>query len=127
MRLCGYNEAVNVQIQADMRFKKFIAVILAVWLPLFSGDALAVTVSMQSACEAHAIHAKAQIASAQHHAGGMSCKLCGFCHLAATGFLVANGIIPHPTLPAGSSRPFHLSAFSSIASPPLVPPPLAAL
>ena len=110
-----------------MRFNKFIAVVLAVWLPLFSGDALAVTVSMQYTCEAHAIHATAQIASAQHHAGGRSCNLCGFCHLAATGFLAANGIMPNPMVPAGSHRSFYLSAFSSIASPPLVPPPLAAL
>jgi len=110
-----------------MRFKKFIAIILAVWLPFFSGDALAVTVSMQSACEAHAIHATTQNASARHHAGGMSCNVCGFCHLAGTGYLAASNMTPYPMEPAGSARSFYLYSFSSIASPPLVPPPLAAL
>lgn len=110
-----------------MRLKKLIAVILAIWLPLFSGDALAVSVSMQSACEVHATHATTQNASARHHPGGMSCNVCGFCHLAGTGYLAASDMMPCSMEPTGSARSFYLFSFSSITSPPLVPPPLAAL
>ena len=108
-----------------MKFKRIIALILAVWLPLFSGNALAVALSMETTCQMHAMHG--QGTSAVNQEAGMSCHACGFCHLAATGYLAVSHAMPaSPDLLSMADSP-NPSAFSSISSPPLVPPPLASL
>lgn len=109
-----------------MKLKKFIAIMLVIWLPLFSGDALAVAVSMEPGCQMHAM--QKQSATARHiHDGGMSCHACGFCHLAGTGYLAVSQtmlIFPDRT---GKLDSFYPSAYRSAALPRLDPPPLAVL
>ena len=128
-------------------FGKFIAVILAIWLPLFSGNALAVSIAMQamggdhhsvvaqqgepdahcaSIMQQHAQHAQfaadqEQAASHQNPAG----EDCGTCHLACCGYMAAASIEVVETQP--SAKPFALlsTQFQSITSTPLDPPPLA--
>ena len=129
-------------------FGKFIAVILAIWLPLFSGNALAVSIAMQamggdhhsvvaqqgepdahcaSIMQQHTQHA--QLAADQDQSAGHQDQPagedCGTCHLACCGYLAAASIEVVETQP--SAKPFALlsTQFQSITSTPLDPPPLA--
>ena len=127
---------------------KYIAVILAIWLPLFSGNALAVSVAMQkmggdhhpvvvqqgepgahcvSTMQQHTHHAQPaadqdQSASHQDQPAGED---CGTCHLVCCGYLAAASIEVMDAQP--SDRLFTLlsTQFQSITSTPLDPPPLA--
>jgi len=126
---------------------KFIAVILAIWLPLFSGNALAVSVAMQamegghhpvaaqqgvhqshgaSAAQQHMHHAQPgtnpdQPADQQDSAG----ESCGTCHLACCGYMAAAAIKVVEAQPSDRLFTSLSSQFQSITSIPLDPPPLA--
>jgi hypothetical protein len=126
--------------------KKFVAVLLAIWLPLFSGNALAASVAMQSmgndcpvAAQANE-HASSHLSTVSHHdqfAAGQDpaaaqhdqqdsfCKDCGVCHFACSGYLATVDIkVTEARLPA---RTYATSStqFKSYTSAPLDPPPFS--
>ena len=128
--------------------RKFVAVLLAFWFPLFSGNALAVSVAMQSQqgeCQTVVVPQGEHQAAATHHAQlanpdlpiphhqqhnqpdqqDSSCKTCGVCHLACTGYMATAAIKMAADQP--SALPFApaLPQFQSFTSAPLDPPPLA--
>lgn len=123
---------------------KFIAVILAIWLPLFSGNALAVSVAMQgmggshSAVvqedehQPHCVSAMQQnmqhtqlAASQDQSAGHQNHSDCGVCHLACCGYLAAASIEVMEAQPSDRLFTPVSTQFQSITSTPLDPPPLA--
>lgn len=119
--------------------RKFVAVLMLLWLPIFTGSALAASVSMQlqrGTChEAAAPMAMSHEDSDhhQHHSEAptvtdqqdTSCSACGICHLACTGYLVApSGETAAEQAASLETTPF-LVVFSSFTSAPLDPPPLA--
>jgi NAD-dependent dihydropyrimidine dehydrogenase PreA subunit len=128
--------------------RKFAAVLLAVWLPLFSGNALAASIGMQansgdcdvmqpvspplqhdSASHQHMHHH--QLAANQeqqnnpHHQQHSSCNNCGVCQLACSGYLAAVTINVSDAQPAAQSFTLSATQFQSFTSAPLDPPPLA--
>jgi hypothetical protein len=120
--------------------RKFVAVLMLLWLPIFTGSALAASVSMQlqrGTChEATAPTAMSHADMGDHHQHhseaptvadqqDTSCSACGICHLACTGYLVApSGKTAAEQAASLESTPF-LVVFSSFTSAPLDPPPLA--
>ncbi|HET7831611.1 MAG TPA: hypothetical protein VFK88_01470 [Gallionella sp.] len=133
-------------------FRQFVALLLTIWLPLFSGNALAVSIVMQaqgSCCpagtaqlaELHAHHAGAQHDqpaahqdrtdeacdqhSSQHVQHSSSCSNCGTCHLAGSGYLAAAAVeVAEAQSPAQSFRAIP-TRFQSAIPTLLDPPPLA--
>ncbi len=121
--------------------QKFVAVLMALWLPLFSGSALAATISMQAqqgGCHEAAMshddmEAHHMSAHHQHHGDvpgaadehSTSCSTCGVCHLACTGYLAVPGIELAATPTIARDNTPYLVVFDSFTSAPLVPPPLA--
>lgn len=114
--------------------RKFIAVLMLLWLPLFSGSALAATVSMQvqqGHChEAVASQAMPGMDMSEHHgvADGQnhSCSTSGVCHLACTVYLALTSVELITVQAAAHEIPTtYLVSFHSVTSAPLVPPPLA--
>lgn len=118
--------------------RKFVAVLMLLWLPLFTGNALAAAVSMQmpqSGChEEAASQAMVHDDMAQHHhhhqetpaqeEHSSSCSACGVCHLACTGYLsVASAAIVSLQTTSREVTPY-LVAFHSVTTTPLLPPPL---
>ena len=139
-----------------IRLKKFVALVLTIWFPLFSGNAMAASVAMQSMgamggeCETgvaknvehHISPHQASMASAEklepapekfgqsfHQQNQLdqqksSCKHCGVCHLACTGYMATAAIkVPADQPLAQSFAPFS-SHFQSTTTTPQVPPPL---
>lgn len=122
--------------------KKFIAVILAIWLPLFSGNALAVSVAMQAMggsghsvqqdkhhahCDA-AMQQHEQLAAGQDQSAGQQDRFhhadCGACHFVCCGYLAVTSI-EVMNVPSSSLKfPLVSTQFQSITSYPLDPPPL---
>lgn len=111
--------------------KKIIAVLLAVWLPLFTGNALAASVWMQmphDACdtlqqmdECDQMTSSAQVDDQQDAA----CTECGLCHLACSAYL-SMPEVSTPGLPDnGITLTPYLFSFQSVNSIPLLPPPLS--
>ena len=102
-------------------FKKLIAILLAVWIPLFGGNALAASISMQHTSCHHAEMTMAdQNASDNHDAS------CGSaCHLACCGYLAVERVAALPLRQSGELATPYLFSFDSITSIPLLPPPLA--
>jgi len=124
--------------------RKFIAVIMLLWLPIFTGSALAASVSMQlpqGECHDAAMSHEAMsmdmamdmnMGEHQYH-GDMhapadehspSCHDCGVCHLACTGYLAVTGIPAARTQAAAREITPYLVVFNSVTSVPLLPPPL---
>lgn len=128
--------------------KKFSAVLLAVWLPLFGGNALAATIVMQpmngdchgaqqvshssqhvSALHQHMHHAQLAASGNQpagpHHSQDSPCNNCGICQIACSGYLAS--LVTDFKEVQLSSQSFTLSSaqFQSYTSAPLDPPPLA--
>lgn len=109
--------------------RKFIAVLLAIWLPLFSGNALAAGVSMQmphGTCHEMDLAAMQDMGD-QHNDqtpshDPSSCN--ALCHLACGGYMGVQEI-KALTVPQteGSATPYQFS-FHSISTLPLLPPPL---
>jgi len=130
--------------------KKFIALLLAVWLPLFSGYALADSIIMQSVrmhgdCRfAHqATHSSQQDSASQqymHHAQmngnenqttvspdnkGSGCNNSGICQFSCNGYFVATNVNMAAVEPSTQSFMPFLTQFQSVTIAPLDPPPLA--
>lgn len=114
--------------------RKLIAVLLAIWLPLFGGSALAVAVTMQMQHSCHESGMKTMQMAENHqhhhtdiqaksHQGG-SCNVCGVCHLACSGYLAVQEIKSLTMQQAAAPAPPYLLSFHSITSIPLLPPPL---
>lgn len=132
------------------RTRKFVAVLLAVWLPIFSGNAMAGSVAMQmmgGSCQMMETQAGEQqlpSASSMHqHTQNVnpaadpnqtaqtveqqnsSCNNHSVCHFACIGYLATVALeIPNGQPSSLSYLPFS-SQFQSVTSIPLVPPPLA--
>ena len=106
-------------------FRKFIAVLLALWLPLFGGNALAAGIAMQ---HGHQTDMAAMADCVQHHAADdrsadhQSCN--GVCHLACRGYLAVKEIEPLVAPQADTPLTPYLFSFHSVFSTPLLPPPL---
>lgn len=119
--------------------RKFVAVLMLLWLPIFTGSALAASVSMQlqrGTC--HEVAAPVTMSHEdsghhQHHSEAptvtdqqdTSCSACGICHLACTGYLVAPDGEAAATQATSLERTPFLVVYSSFTSAPLDPPPLA--
>ncbi|MCR4303828.1 MAG: hypothetical protein NUV63_06325 [Gallionella sp.] len=131
-------------------FRKFVAVILAIWFPLFSGSALANSVAMPSgggACQSvvaqqntqqpqqvaamhqHMHHAQPvvnqyQPAGADDHQDS-SCKTGSLCHLACSVYLAAAAANVAKDQLAAQLFTLPSTQFQSYVSAPLDPPPLS--
>lgn len=122
-------------------FRKFIAVLLAIWLPLFSGNMLAMTVSMPGGEAGHTSVAKHDLAhtSSQHHqtvamdrcaaqdesANSHTQSDTGCKHSAACQLAVATGQINVDLPVSAKQETQYLMLFQSQSVAPLDPPPLA--
>jgi len=122
--------------------EKFAAVLMAVWLPLFAGNALAVSIGMQTV-SGHCHEFQAANAGANHtyqastlhqsmqqdqqaDQNQLPHKDCGVCQLSSCGYMasasvevVKAAVASIPYLPVSAQ-------FQSVVYVPLVPPPLAA-
>jgi hypothetical protein len=128
--------------------RKFVAVLLAVWLPLFSGNALAASIGMRASsgdCDVmrpvshlsqhdsslhqhmhhHQLAANQEQQNIPHHQRHSSCNDCGVCQVACSGYLAAVMINVADAQPAPQSFTLSASQFQSFTSAPLDPPPLA--
>jgi hypothetical protein len=135
--------------------RKFVAVLLTIWLPLFSGNALAASIAMQlRGGDCHVVqpdvaqqsshhsnhvssmHHQVQLAADQpaahqeqqghqHNQQTPSHKNCGVCQLACCGYLAAVTIEVAEAQPLAQSFLPSSTQFQSITSTPLDPPPLA--
>jgi ferredoxin len=114
---------------------------MLLWLPIFTGSALAASVSMQlpqGEChDASMSHegmnmdmAMAMDMNMDEHqpvpAGehSPSCTDCGICHLACTGYLTVPGVSSAAVQTAVLEITPYLVVFNSVSSAPLLPPPL---
>lgn len=114
------------------RARKFIAVLLAIWLPFFSGSALAASVMMQlpsDACqEMMPDMSSGMMSDMDAHdmkPASAQCDTCNVCHLACGSYLAVQAIFHPDVLPAATTVTPYLFSFDSITSTPLLPPPLA--
>jgi len=128
--------------------RKFAAVLLAVWLPLFSGNALAASIGMQSmngdchmaqqashpsqhdsASHQHMHHAQLAAngdqSAGQHDSQSSPCNNCDVCQLGCSGYLAAMTINVADAKPSAQSFTLFSTQFQSVTSAPLDPPPLA--
>jgi len=125
--------------------KKFIAVLLAIWLPLFSGNALAESIAMHAkggSCHTEAapqnVHHSHQ-ASTQHQAHlaanndsspshdqqNSSCKNHAVCHLACCGYAAASVSVIVAMQQADRIFAPYLDAPRTLTLPLFDPPPIA--
>jgi hypothetical protein len=133
--------------------RKFVAVLFAIWLPLFSGSALAASITMQTTngdCHPVAVqqneHYAHQIsishhyephdndrhaASQYHQADGKldqknsSCKDCSVCHFACSGYMATAAIKVLANQLSAQTYSTTSTPFQSYTSAPLDPPPLS--
>ncbi|MDH4234695.1 MAG: DUF2946 domain-containing protein [Gallionella sp.] len=130
--------------------RKIAAVLLAIWLPLFSGSALAASVAMQAMdgecttiagqADEHVLHHASTPAERTDHSSFATteshtteqgdhheppCKNCGVCHLACSGYLAAVGVEMVQIQSLAQLFTPSSTKFQSVVSAPLVPPPLA--
>jgi hypothetical protein len=128
-------------------FRKFIAVMLVIWLPVLSGNALASSVAMQamgSDCHLAGVqlreNSSQQLSAAQHHdqlaashshetdqhdQQDSSCKNCGVCHFACSGFLATLSLPETKNRLLIPGYTIFSRDFQSFTSAPPNPPPLA--
>lgn len=129
--------------------RKVVAVLLAVWLPLFSGYAVADSIVMQnmhsdchggqqiahsmqhdSASHQHMDHAKLVVnnhqSAGQHDNQNSTCNdNCGVCQLACSGYIAVTAIDIAAIEPSSQSFTLFSTEFQSVSTAPLDPPPLA--
>jgi hypothetical protein len=136
---------------ADSMFRlsrKFVAVLLAVWLPLFSGYALADSIVMQNmrgdchgaqqvahpsqldlASHQHMHHAQLAAngdqSAGQHDSQNSPCNNSGVCQLACSGYLASFAIDMAEAQLSAQSFTLSSTQFQSVTTAPLDPPPLA--
>lgn len=126
-----------------MHIRKCVAVFLAIWLPLFSGSAFAISVGMQmqrSSChgasmrhqqsseaetdqKAHTEVSTEHHQTSSHNPKDLPCKACGVCHFACNGSVLLSNIDGLSTQQADSLFIPNLFSFHSISSTPLLHPP----
>lgn len=147
----GYAHCLTVKLQFDKArlvsqyfrmsrpFKKFVSVLLAVWLPLFSGNALAMQTKMlkdsaecpsatkqQDHSAHHSGHDMAQDSSASDHTQqNSSCNNCGACHFACSGYVSTAPVMVVPVQFDPLSYPPLSTPFLSFIPLLSDPPPLA--
>lgn len=120
-------------------FRRFVAILMLLWLPLFSGNTLAAMVSVpmsQGSCNETAAPKKmshSDMARHHHHHEGASvstndqnpsCTSCGVCHLFCAGYLVVPSIALVAVQTSTSETIPYLVSFRSTTFAPLLPPPL---
>jgi len=130
--------------------RKFVAILLAVWLPLFSGYALADSIVMENMrgdCHgeqqiAHstqhdtALHDatshqhmhQVQLAGSEDQSHGnqdSGCNNCGVCQLACSGYFAVAATDLAALEPSSQSFLLFATDFQSFTTAPLDPPPLA--
>ena len=123
------------------RFRKFIAVLMLLWLPLSGGSALAASLGMQlqqgSCHESAAMMDMSHADMGEHHMmqqndaqtandGASSCAACGFCHLACSGFIAVAPTSVQILETSSQVIAFLPETFTSHITTPLLPPPLVA-
>jgi len=128
--------------------RKFVAVLLAVWLPMFSGYAMADSIVMQNmhgdchgaqqvthpsqdVSDLHQQMHHVQLVASEHQPAGQhdsqspTCNdHCGVCQIACSGYLAAVTMVVVEALPSLQSFTLFSTQFQSFTSAPLVPPPL---
>lgn len=118
--------------------RKFIALLMLLWLPLSLGNALAASLAMQlsqgschEAMEMDDPHMMMQHELPAHDDVAMqaddqaaNCTSCGICHLACSAWLDAPAVAVQLTEAGSQAVPFFHAAFLSHLSTPLLPPPL---
>jgi len=116
-------------------YKKLIAVLIMLWLPLFSGSALAASVAMQMQqgdCHEATMQASSDDDMSAHQHNEMpaadeqtpACSACGVCHLACTGYLAMPTVELIHAQTSAAEFPAYQANFISVTSTPLLPPPL---
>lgn len=109
---------------------------MLLWLPLFSGSALAASVSMQMPqghcmemadmagmdMSGHSLHQDEAPAVADQYSP--SCSSCGICHLACSAYLAVPDVAPAAVQHGAQEIAPYLVSFHSITSTPLLHPPL---
>lgn len=111
---------------------------MLLWLPLFTGNALAAAVTMQmphgSCQEVNAMQEMTHEDMGEHHhadmqipssgdENGSSCSSCGICHVACTGYLAMPIVeMSMEQVDALHFTPY-LATYQSVSSAPLTPPP----
>ncbi|MBI1424287.1 MAG: DUF2946 domain-containing protein [Gammaproteobacteria bacterium] len=110
--------------------RKFVAILMLLWLPLSASSALAATVSMQmhDACHDMTMPTMQHQTTGNHHAAAQHsapCSTCGACHLACSGYLATPPLELASLQFEGRLDIPYLVAFTSITTAPLDPPPLA--
>lgn len=126
----------------SMRSRKFIALILLLWLPLFSASAVAESLAMQM--QRGDCHESSEMMMSMSHddmmdhgmmqhesmqassEGDPSCTSCAICHVAGSAFLDAPAVAMQYIEIASQAVSFTPETFVSHHSAPLVPPPLVA-
>ena len=125
----------------NLHFRQFLAVFLAVWLPLFSGNALAASIvmpsmggdcqAMQTVQAASAMDQHLQLAAdqqqqiPQHDQHNTCHNDHGICQLACCSYLAAVTLAIADIPSATQSFAPSSTQFQSFNSAPLDPPPLA--
>ncbi len=126
--------------------RKFIAVLMLLWLPVFTGSALAASVLMQlpqNGCNSAAMsHETVDMSAMDMSAVGTDCEHrthqgempapagdhgnCGVCHLACTAYLAVVPSAEKFAAQAAARETIpYLVVFNSVTTIPLLPPPLA--
>jgi hypothetical protein len=117
---------------------KIVAVVVMLWLPLFSGNALASSIQMQMPSNQCQDEAMATMPDMEMHDMDMgdqqaavmgddhspACDTCGICHLACSGYVAASEVAPVPLNILGLAQVLNQVSFRSISFAPLTPPPL---
>jgi len=117
--------------------RKLIALFMLLWLPLSSGSAMAASLAMQlpnGSC--HESGAMSQHAMNGHQMmqhddqtsptdPSSACATCAVCHLACSGFAVAQSPVASLVATTMQIVTFKPEIFISHVSAPLLPPPLA--
>jgi len=119
--------------------KKLVAVLMMLWLPLFSGSALASAITMQMSGGSCHVMSHGQMMSHTHigkpqqqhkmpaasDESNPTGNTCGVCHLACTGYIAVSDLTPVVLQTATNGIVPYLVSFHSITFAPLLPPPLA--
>ncbi|MGC2164486.1 MAG: DUF2946 family protein [Gallionella sp.] len=119
--------------------QKIIAVLFAIWLPLFSGSVMAASVAMQvpsGHCQDESMR-KVDMDMSDMNMGDMhhmsdpsdeyapACNACAVCHLACTAYLAVAALDMAAVQVGVRDFTTFQVTFFSVSSTPLLPPPLS--